>query len=196
MKLQSKKYKEEEEKVIHYIEHMSKELNAEPKQILFISMSLCYKIIPDKLAKYIYKYNGDININRNNTLLSKIYDFEYYKLDDIEFIKNAYKEFYPIFEVVKEEIQNQQKAFELQFQFTRSPLFQFFLWYTIINTIIVFYKRIKNPPDFTNIKNMDKKESKDKEKEKEGNEKKEEKGEKEEKVSKKSKNKKKKEKVN
>jgi hypothetical protein len=192
MKLQSKKYKEEEEKVLHYIEAVSKELNADPKQILFISLSLCYKIIPDQLAKNLHKINGDFQINRNNTLISKIYDFEYYNLDDIEFIKKAYKEFYPIFEVVRQEIQNQKKAFELQFQFTRSPLFQFFLWYTIINTVIVFYRRIKNPPDFTKINNAIDKKDDNKEKE-EIKEKKEEKRKKEENLSKKNKNKKKKE---
>ena len=198
MKLQSKKYKEEEEKIVHFIDTVSKELNADPKQILFITLSLCYKIIPDQLAKDLHKINGDFHINRNNTLVSKIYDFEYYHLDDIEFIKKAYKEFYPIFEVVRQEIQNQKKAFELQFQFTRSPLFQFFLWYTIINTVIVFYRRIRNPPDFTKINNEidkkdDNKEKEEKEEKEEKKEIKEEKEKKEEKLSKKNKNKRKKE---
>lgn len=157
MKLQSKKYNEEEEKITHFIEHMSKELNADPKQILYISLSICYKIIPEQYARYIHKINGELNINRNNTVISKIYDFEYYNYDDIEFIKKAYKEFYPIFEIIRDELKNQKRSFEgFQFHFTRSPLFKFFLWYFIINTIIVFYKRIKYPPDFIDNGNEDK----------------------------------------
>ena len=175
MKLQSKKYKEEEEKVTHYLEHMSKELNAEPKQILYISLSVCSKIIPDKLARVIHETSGDININKNNTLMNKIYNFEYYNYDNVEFVKNAYKEFLPVFEVVREEIRIQQKFFngEFKIEFIHTPLFQLFFIYFIINTIIIFYRRIKYPPELNNIlKNDEQEDNHDHNKEEEKKEKK------------------------
>ena len=144
IKLQSKKYKEEEEKVTHYLEHMSKELNAEPRQIMYIALAMCTKIIPDQYARVIHESSGDFNLNKNNTLLTKIYNFEYYNFDNIELIKKAYKEFLPAFEVVKEEIKMQREYYSggFYFEFMKKPLFKLFFIYFIINTIIIFYRRI------------------------------------------------------
>ena len=160
IKLQSKKYKEEEEKVTHYLEYMSKELNSEPRQIMYIVLSICTKIIPEQYARVIHKTSGDLNLNKNNTLLNKIYNFEYYNFDDIEFIKTAYKEFLPAFEVVKEEIKNQKEYYKgVYFEFTKKPLFRLFFIYFIINTIIIFYRRIKYPPIINNNIQIEKEEN-------------------------------------
>ncbi len=160
IKLQSKKYKEEEEKVTHYLEHMSKELNAEPRQIMYIALAMCTKIIPDQYARVIHESSGDFNLNKNNTLLTKIYNFEYYNFDNIELIKKAYKEFLPAFEVVKEEIKMQREYYSggFYFEFMKKPLFKLFFIYFIINTIIIFYRRIKYPPIINNNIKIDEKE--------------------------------------
>ena len=187
MKLHSKKYQEEEEKITHFLEHMSQELKAEPKQILYISLAMCSKIIPDKFARVIHDASDELKLNKNNTLLTKIYDFEYYNYDDVEFIKNAYREFLPVFEVVREELKAQKDFFNGKFklEFIHTPLFKLFFYYFIINTLIVFYKRIKNPPKVDKI-------IKDKEKEdnnKDNNKNEEEKNDKGENKSKSKKNK-------
>ena len=159
MKLQSKKYKEDEEIVTAYIEHMSKELKVEPRQILYMSLSICYKIIPDELARIIHKHTGDIQIDKNNTLLTKIYNFEYYNFDNVKFIKDAFQEFMFVFEILREEMNMQKREFEdFHFTFVHSPLFKLFMIYFLINTIIIFYRRIKYPPAFNNNANKDKKE--------------------------------------
>ena len=51
--MQSRKYQEEKEPMTNWIEHLSKDLNVEPKHILFICLSMCYKLIPDNLARKI-----------------------------------------------------------------------------------------------------------------------------------------------
>lgn len=148
MILQSQKYKEEEEKVTHYLEHMSKELNTEPKQILYLSLSFCSKVIPEKLARIIHETSGEAKLNKTNPLVSKIYNFEYYNYDDVEFVKKAYEEFAPVFDVVREEIKNQKRLFngKFKFEFVHTPLFKLFFLYFIINTFIIFYRRIRYPP--------------------------------------------------
>ena len=153
MKLQSKKYQEEEERVTHFLEHMSKEMKAEPRQILYICLSICSKIIPDKIARIIHDTSGELNLNLNNTIISKIYNFEYYNLDDIEYIKIAYKEFLPVFEVIRDELKKQKEFYNGNFQleFFNSPLFRLFFIYFIINTFIIFYRRIKFPPKIINV---------------------------------------------
>ena len=45
LSLQSRKYQEEKEPMTNWIEHLSKDLNIEPKQVLFICLSMCYKLI-------------------------------------------------------------------------------------------------------------------------------------------------------
>ena len=158
MILESQKYKEEEEKVKHYLEHMSKELKTEPKQILYMSLSVCSKIIPEKLARIIHETSGEAKLNKTNPLVSKIYNFEYYNYNNVEFVKNAYEEFVPVFEVVREEIRNQKRLFNGDlFEFVHTPLFKLFFFYFIINTIIIFYRRIRYPP-VSNIIKVDKQE--------------------------------------
>ena len=153
MKLQSRKYQQEEEKVTHFLEHMAVEMKAEPRQILYICLSICSKIIPDKIARVIHDTTGELNLNLNNTIISKIYNFEYYNLDDIEYIKIAYKEFLPVFEVIRDELKKQKEFYNGNFQleFFNSPLFRLFFIYFIINTFIIFYRRIKFPPKIINV---------------------------------------------
>jgi hypothetical protein len=146
LSLQSRKYQEEKEPMTNWIEHLSKEFNIEPKQVLFMCLSMCYKLISDKLARRIHNNLGDFKLDPNDKELMKIYDYEYYDYDNVEFIKKAYKEFQPIFNYIKDEVQMQGRNFFESFKFELTPLLKFFLLYFIGNTIIIFYKRIKNPP--------------------------------------------------
>ena len=146
LSLQSRKYQEEKEPMTNWIEHLSKELNIEPKQVLFICLSMCYKLIPDSMARKIHANLGEFKIDINDAEFMKIYDYEYYDYDNIEFIKKAYKEFQPVFDIIKDEVKMQNRNFFDEFKFEMTPLLKFFLIYLIVNTIIIFYKRIKNPP--------------------------------------------------
>ena len=167
--LQSKKYQEEKEPMTNWIEHLSKDLNIEPKQVLFICLSMCYKLIPDHLARKIHKNLGEFKIEHNDPEFMKVYDYEYYDYDNIEFIKTAYQEFQPVFELIKDEVKMQGRNFFTDFKFEATPLFKFFLLYFFVNTAIIFYKRINNPPKVINKmddNNGDKKDNIDNDKDK------------------------------
>ena len=172
--LQSRKYQEEREPMTNWIEHLSKDLNVEPKHILFICLSMCYKLIPDNLARKIHKDLGNFEIDRNDVEFMKVYDYEFYNYDNIDFINKATKEFQPVFDIIKDEVRKQGRDFFENFQFEMTPLLQFFLLYFLANTIIIFYKRIKNPPINNKLlgNEKNKEDVKDNNKENSGNKKK------------------------
>ena len=151
LSLQSRKYQEEKEPMTNWIEHLSKDFNIEPKQVFFMCLSMCYKLISDKLARRIHNDLGDFKLDPNDKELMKIYDYEYYDYDNVEFIKKAYKEFSPVFNYIKDEVKMQGRNFFDEFKFEMTPLLKFFLLYFIGNTIIIFYKRLKNPPILNKI---------------------------------------------
>ena len=165
LSLQSRKYQEEKEPMTNWIEHLSKEFNIEPKQVLFMCLSMCYKLISDNLARRIHNDLGDFKLDYNDKELMDIYNYEYYDYDNIKFIKEAYKEFSPIFNYIKDEVKMQSRNFFDEFKFEMTPLLKFFLLYFIANTIIIFYKRLNNPPSKENdiIKNDIKNETKNNE---------------------------------
>ncbi len=172
--MQSRKYQEEKEPMTNWIEHLSKDLNVEPKHILFICLSMCYKLIPDNLARKIHKNLGNFDIDRNDAEFAKIYDYEFYNYDNIDFINKATKEFQPVFDIIKDEVRKQGRDFFENFQFEMTPLLKFFLFYFLVNTIIIFYKRIKNPPIINKLSGneKDKEDVKNNNKENSGNKKK------------------------
>ena len=172
--MQSRKYQEEKEPMTNWIEHLSKDLNVEPKHILFICLSMCYKLIPDNLARKIHKDLGNFDIDRNDAEFAKIYDYEFYNYDNIDFINKATKEFQPVFDIIKDEVRKQGRDFFENFQFEMTPLLKFFLFYFLVNTIIIFYKRIKNPPiiNILSGNEKDKEDVKNNNKENSGNKKK------------------------
>jgi hypothetical protein len=172
--MQSRKYQEEREPMTNWIEHLSKDLNVEPKHILFICLSMCYKLIPDNLARKIHKDLGNFDIDRNDVEFMKVYDYEFYNYDNIDFINKATKEFQPVFDIIKDEVRKQGRDFFENFQFEMTPLLKFFLLYFLANTIIIFYKRIKNPPIINKLSGneKDKEDVKNNNKENSGNKKK------------------------
>lgn len=172
--MQSRKYQEEKEPMTNWIEHLSKDLNVEPKHILFICLSMCYKLIPDNLARKIHKDLGNFDIDRNDAEFAKIYDYEFYNYDNIDFINKATKEFQPVFDIIKDEVRKQGRDFFENFQFEMTPLLKFFLFYFLVNTIIIFYKRIKNTPIINKLSGneKDKEDAKNNNKENSGNKKK------------------------
>ena len=67
--------------------------------------------------------------------------------------KKIYDSFLPAFEVVYKEIADIEKKKErgkLHLSFVDTFLFKFFIFYTIINSVIVFYIRIKNSSKYIN----------------------------------------------
>ena len=159
IKLYSKKYKEEEKKITNFLQHLSNETKITPKQLIQISLSICYKIIPDELARAIHNLGNDFRINQNNSLLSKLYNFENYNYNNIELIESAYKEFMPVLTLVNDELRMQNKTMgeipNFRIEFIHTPLFKVFFYYFIINTLIIFYKRIKYPPKTINKDDSD-----------------------------------------
>ena len=147
--LQQKKFEENQEIVNSFLQQKSEQLNRTQNKILILSLAYCFNKITDDLA-YIITNTKIQNLNINALNIKDIYDFEKYNYDNEEMNKNVYNDFIPFFEVVYKEIigKEEKKLFKNQYiyniYFVNTKLFKFFILYTLINTIIVFYIRIKN----------------------------------------------------
>lgn len=147
--LQQKKFEENQEIVNSFLQQKSEQLNRTQNKILILSLAYCFNKISDDLA-YIITNTKIQNLNINALNIKDIYDFEKYNYDNEEMNKNVYNDFIPFFEVVYKEIigKEEKKLFKNQYiyniYFVNTKLFKFFILYTLINTIIVFYIRIKN----------------------------------------------------
>ena len=147
--LQQKKFEENQEIVNSFLQQKSEQLNRTQNKILILSLAYCFNKISDDLA-YIITNTKIQNLNINTLNIKDIYDFEKYNYDNEEMNKNVYNDFIPFFEVVYKEIigKEEKKLFKNQYiyniYFVNTKLFKFFILYTLINTIIVFYIRIKN----------------------------------------------------
>lgn len=147
--LQQKKFEENQEIVNSFLQQKSEQLNRTQNKILILSLAYCFNKITDDLA-YIITNTKIQNLNINTLNIKDIYDFEKYNYDNEEMNKNVYNDFIPFFEVVYKEIigKEEKKLFKNQYiyniYFVNTKLFKFFILYTLINTIIVFYIRIKN----------------------------------------------------
>jgi len=147
--LQQKKFEENQELINSFLQQKSEQFKRSQNKILILSLAYCFNKITDDLA-YIITSTKIQNININKLNIKDIYDFEKYNYDNEEMNKKVYDEFIPFFEVVYKEIigKEEKKLFKNQYifniYFLNTKLFKFFLLYTLINTIIVFYIRIKN----------------------------------------------------
>ena len=147
--LQQKKFEENQELINSFLQQKSEQFKRSQNKILILSLAYCFNKITDDLA-YIITSTKIQNININKLNIKDIYDFEKYNYDNEEMNKKVYDEFIPFFEVVYKEIigKEEKKLFKNQYifniYFVNTKLFKFFLLYTLINTIIVFYIRIKN----------------------------------------------------
>ena len=145
--LQQKKFKEDEEKVNEFIKNKSEIYKRTPNKIILLAMAYCYNKIPYELAKEIINEKVN-NIDINKPEIRQIYDFENYNYDNQEMNKKIYDEFFPVFEEVYGEITEKEDRIanknKFNVYFVHTKLFKFFIYYTLINSIIVFYKKFKN----------------------------------------------------
>ena len=165
--IQQKKYEENEKAINEFINNKSDIYKQTPNKILLLAMAYCYDKISVELAKKINRINTK-NINIASLGIEDLYNFEKYNYDDQEMNKKIYDNFFPTFYVVYKEITDKEKKAEQNnhmIYFVHTPLFKFYVLYTIINFIIVFYKRLKDPSkyiDFTsNYENKKKDEEED-----------------------------------
>ena len=153
--IQQKKYEENEQKINEFINRKSDIFKQTPNKILLLAMAYCYDKISVELAKKINRIKTK-NINIKSLGIEDLYNFENYNYEDQEMNKKIYDNFFPTFYVVYKEISEKEKRLEQDnhtVYFVHTSLFKFYLFYTIINCIIVFYKRLKDPSkyvDFTN----------------------------------------------
>ena len=165
--IQQKKYEENEKKINEFINNKSEIYKQTPNKILLLAMAYCYDKISVELAKKINRINTK-NINIASLGIEDLYNFENYNYDDQEMNKKIYDNFFPTFYVVYKEITDKEKKVEqdkYMIYFVHTPLFKFYLLYTIINCIIVFHKRLKDPSKYVDFTSNYENKKKDEEKE-------------------------------
>ena len=151
--IQQKKYEENEQKINEFINNKSDIYKQTPNKILILAMAYCYDKISVELAKKINRIKTK-NINITSLGVEDLYNFENFNYNDQERNKKIYDNFFPTFYVVYKEITDKDKQTSEQnhmIYFVHTPLFKFYLLYTIINCIIVFYKRLKDPSKYVDF---------------------------------------------
>ncbi len=147
MVLQEKKYGENDNILNKFLESKSYVYPENPNKIILLAMAYCYDRMSNELATRIINTNIK-KIKINNPEISELYNFEKYNYNDTQRNEKIYNQFIPVFNVVYKEITNRESYEDFwknyKFYFVHTPLFKFFEVYLIINTIIVFYLRIKN----------------------------------------------------
>ena len=166
MTLQEKKFEENEQKINEFINNKSDIYKRNPNKIILLAMAYCYDKMSVDLAKKINKIKFK-SLIVEELGIKDIYDFEKYNYDDQERNSKIYDNFIPAFNAVFKEIkENEKRISESKFHiyFIHTKLFKFFYYYTIINCIIVFYIRLKDPSKYIDTTiNYDKKNKKNKE---------------------------------
>ena len=165
--IQQKKYEENEKAINEFINNKSEIYKQTPNKILLLAMAYCYDKISVELAKKINRINTK-NINIASLGIEDLYNFENYNYDDQEMNKKIYDNFFPTFYVVYKEITDKEKKVEQDkhtIYFVHTPLFKFYLLYTIINCIIVFHKRLKDPSKYVDFTSNYENKKKDEEEE-------------------------------
>ena len=174
IRLQQKKFEENEEKIKKFIKEKSHIFQKNSNKIILLAMAYCYDKISLENAEKINRLSHR-NLNIEELGIEDLYNFENYNYDDDKRNKIIYENFLPIFDVVYHELTENEERNKNKYQlyFVHTNLFKFFWYYTIINTIIIFYIRIKNLSKFedTTVNYVDKNERKKEEEKKTNNEK-------------------------
>ena len=147
IKLQQKKFEENEDMMNEFIKNKSEVYKRTPNKVIILAMAYCYDKISYEKANEINKIKS-YNLNITRLGIQDIYDFEKYDYDDQEQNRIIYDNFMPTFEVVFQEITDKEERNSVKDRFKvyfiHTKLFKFFIFYTIINCIIIFYIRLKN----------------------------------------------------
>jgi len=156
IKLQQKKFEENEEIMNEFIKNKSEVYKRTPNKVIILAMAYCYDKISYEKANEINKIKS-YNLNITRLGIQDIYDFEKYDYDDQEQNRIIYDNFMPTFEVVFQEITDKEERNSVKDRFKvyfiHTKLFKFFIFYTIINCIIIFYIRLKNQSKNTETDN-------------------------------------------
>ena len=156
IKLQQKKFEENEEIMNEFIKNKSEVYKRTPNKVIILAMAYCYDKISYEKANEINKIKS-YNLNITRLGIQDIYDFENYDYDDQEQNRIIYDNFMPTFEVVFQEITDKEERNSVKDRFKvyfiHTKLFKFFIFYTIINCIIIFYIRLKNQSKYTETDN-------------------------------------------
>jgi len=153
--LQKIKFKKDNQRMNEFIKNKSEKYKVDVNTIVLLSMAHCYDKINVGLSNKINSLkNEDIDITKLD--IEDIYNFENYNYDDLEINTEMYNNFYPVFEVVYKEIKAKEKEKnntipEFEIYFLQTSLFKFFLFYTILNSIIVFYIRFKSSLKYNDL---------------------------------------------
>ncbi len=146
--LQKLKFKNDNKRINEFIKNKSEIYKVDNNTIVLLSMAFCYNKISAELSNKINAMKNE-HIDIGKLGIEDIYNFENYNYDDLEINTEMFNNFYPVFEVVYKEIKEKEKEKsnsipEFKIYFLHTPLFNFFLFYTLINSIIVFYIRFKD----------------------------------------------------
>ena len=151
MILQEKKFGEEENYLNEFLKNKSYVFPENPNRIVILAMAYCYDKMNDDTANYINKVSfKKLDVNRKD--INEIFNFESYDYNDTKRNEKVYNKFIPIFNVVYKEMTNKESFKEFwdnyEFYFVKTKLFKFFAFFICINTVIVFFLRIKNMSKF------------------------------------------------
>ena len=140
------KFIQEKELIDYFFKKMEKILKREEQKILYLALAICVnEINNDDALKINNLIDNSKMVKLYNKEIKKLYDLD--KYDYSNQTNNAYlfNNFIPVFDKIYEEIEKENKRFfeEKYIYFIHTPLFKLFLIYTIINTIIIFTKRLK-----------------------------------------------------
>ena len=170
--LHEKKFERNEQKLDEFLNNRSEIYKGNKKKLILLTMAYCYDKMSFELAKKINRINFR-NLNPEELGIKDIYDIEKYNYDDQERNSKIYDNFISAFNAVVKEIKEDEKRMskndKFQIYFVHTKLFKIFLYYTIINSIIVFYIRLKDPSKYIdttknyvkNNKNNNKKDDED-----------------------------------
>ena len=151
MILQEKKFGEEENYLNEFLKNKSYVFPENPNRIVILAMAYCYDKMNDDTANYINKVSfKKLDVNRKD--INEIFNFESYDYNDTKRNEKVYNKFIPIFNIVYKEMTNKESFKEFwdnyEFYFVKTKLFKFFAFFICINTVIVFFLRIKNRSKF------------------------------------------------
>ena len=151
MILQEKKFGEEENYLNEFLKNKSYVYPENPNRIVILAMAYCYDKMNDDIANYINKVSfKKLDVNRKD--INEIFNFENYDYNDTKMNEKVYNKFIPIFNVVYKEMTNKESYQEFwdnyHFYFVNTKLFKFFAFFICINTVVIFFLRIKNRAKF------------------------------------------------
>ena len=152
------KFLEEKDLIDDFFKKLTKILGRDEQRVLYLALAICVDQINNEDAlKINHRTENNKIIKIYNKEIKKLYDLDQYDYSNQTNNAYLYNNFIPVFEKIYGEIEKEKENFfkEKYIYFIHTPLFKFFLIYTIINTIIIFMKRFKRKNKIDNDNNND-----------------------------------------